>query len=64
MNNEAFKEYFLENYVFLNRIIGTKAERRKLKFEKALQNEKVNFRAIDMIDIIDRDIDVYIRREG
>lgn len=64
MKNPEFRKYFLENYVFLNRMTATQMVRQKVKFEREFENEKVDFRALENIEMIDRDIEVYIRREG
>lgn len=63
MRHADFKEYFLKNYQFFNRIISTETVRKKVKFEKTFENEKEHFKTIENIEMIDRDIEIYMRRQ-
>ncbi len=53
-----FKKNFLQNYVFLNRIIKVNPSEKKVEFF----NDGQNFSATGGSDFIERDVEVYIRK--
>ena len=53
-----FKKDFLQNYVFLNRIIKVNPSEKKVEFF----NDGQNFSASGSSDFIERDVEVYIRK--